>query len=304
MSCGKKIYGINPDDGTFRFDYSPVPGDYLVAGLCNRIRFFIYRLRALKRSSCAFHPRRCRSPSRSHRATTGRLPRRRSPSVAVWCPPRRSRNTRRGAVSAICAEGSPTSSGASWLMAWPTVLRTVAPRPAARPVSGTPRSCLQFAGLIDRRSVGPGWPRQFPSSVTVRIMFKRLALVTATIVFALRARQRAERAMLVIHGGAGTITRASMTAEAEKQYREALGTGAAHRPRGAGQGRLEPRRGRGGDPRHGRLAALQRRQGRRVHARRAATSSTPSIMDGKTKKAGVGGRRDDHHATRSPPRAR
>jgi beta-aspartyl-peptidase (threonine type) len=51
-------------------------------------------------------------------------------------------------------------------------------------------------------------------------MFKRLALVTATIVFALGA--TAQKAMLVIHGGAGTITRASMSAETEKQYREAL----------------------------------------------------------------------------------
>lgn len=48
----------------------------------------------------------------------------------------------------------------------------------------------------------------------------RLALVTATIVFALGA--TAQKAMLVIHGGAGTITRASMSGDAEKQYREAL----------------------------------------------------------------------------------
>jgi beta-aspartyl-peptidase (threonine type) len=51
-------------------------------------------------------------------------------------------------------------------------------------------------------------------------MSKRLLLVTATIVFALGA--SAQKAMLVIHGGAGTITRASMTGDAEKQYREAL----------------------------------------------------------------------------------
>jgi beta-aspartyl-peptidase (threonine type) len=53
-----------------------------------------------------------------------------------------------------------------------------------------------------------------------RSTFKRLALLTATIVFALGA--TAQKAMLVIHGGAGTITRASMTPESEKQYREAL----------------------------------------------------------------------------------
>jgi len=48
----------------------------------------------------------------------------------------------------------------------------------------------------------------------------RLALVTATIVFAGAA--FAQKAMLVLHGGAGTITRASMSPELEKQYREAL----------------------------------------------------------------------------------
>ena len=47
--------------------------------------------------------------------------------------------------------------------------------------------------------------------VVYRAMFKRLALVIATIVFALGA--TAQKAMLVIHGGAGTITRASMTPE-------------------------------------------------------------------------------------------
>ena len=54
----------------------------------------------------------------------------------------------------------------------------------------------------------------------LRSISKRLALVTATIVFASVA--TAQKAMLVIHGGAGTITRASMTPESEKQYREAL----------------------------------------------------------------------------------
>jgi beta-aspartyl-peptidase (threonine type) len=55
-------------------------------------------------------------------------------------------------------------------------------------------------------------------------MFKRLALVSATIVFALGAagQEAKKKTMLVIHGGAGTITRQSMSAEAEKQYRDAL----------------------------------------------------------------------------------
>ena len=63
--------------------------------------------------------------------------------------------------------------------------------------------------------------------VSVRIMFKRLVLLTATIVFALSVVSASSapgqnKAMLVIHGGAGTITRASMTPEAEQQYRAAL----------------------------------------------------------------------------------
>jgi L-asparaginase / beta-aspartyl-peptidase len=55
-------------------------------------------------------------------------------------------------------------------------------------------------------------------------MFKRLALLTATFVFAFGAvgQEAGKKTMLVIHGGAGTITRQSMTPEAEKQYREAL----------------------------------------------------------------------------------
>jgi beta-aspartyl-peptidase (threonine type) len=52
-------------------------------------------------------------------------------------------------------------------------------------------------------------------------MFKRLALVTATFVFALAA-TAAEKTMLVIHGGAGTITRSSMTPEMEQQYRSGM----------------------------------------------------------------------------------
>jgi beta-aspartyl-peptidase (threonine type) len=51
-------------------------------------------------------------------------------------------------------------------------------------------------------------------------MFKRLALVTATFVVALGL--SAQKAMLVVHGGAGTITRASMTPELEQQYRAGL----------------------------------------------------------------------------------
>jgi beta-aspartyl-peptidase (threonine type) len=55
-------------------------------------------------------------------------------------------------------------------------------------------------------------------------MLKRLALVTATFVFALGAagQEAKKKTMLVIHGGAGTITRQSMSAEVEKQYRDAL----------------------------------------------------------------------------------
>lgn len=56
-------------------------------------------------------------------------------------------------------------------------------------------------------------------------MFIRLALLTATIVFALGGlaqQNRPKKIALVIHGGAGTITRANMSPEAEKQYRETL----------------------------------------------------------------------------------
>jgi beta-aspartyl-peptidase (threonine type) len=53
-----------------------------------------------------------------------------------------------------------------------------------------------------------------------QLLLKRL-LVTATIVFALGAAAQ-KKTMLIIHGGAGTITRASMSPEMEKQYREAL----------------------------------------------------------------------------------
>jgi len=51
-------------------------------------------------------------------------------------------------------------------------------------------------------------------------MFKRLVLA-ATIVFAF-ASAAAEKTMLVIHGGAGTITRKGMSAEMEQQYRAGL----------------------------------------------------------------------------------
>lgn len=55
-------------------------------------------------------------------------------------------------------------------------------------------------------------------------MIKRLAIVTATIVFALGAAAQTPKGkvMLVVHGGAGTITRQSMTEEMERQYREKL----------------------------------------------------------------------------------
>jgi len=58
---------------------------------------------------------------------------------------------------------------------------------------------------------------------------RKTVLLTATFVFAFSL--SAQKAMLVIHGGAGTIIRANMSAEAEKQYRagleEALRTGHA-----------------------------------------------------------------------------
>ena len=49
---------------------------------------------------------------------------------------------------------------------------------------------------------------------------RKTILLFATFVFAFSL--SAQKAMLVIHGGAGTITRGSMTAEAEQQYRAGL----------------------------------------------------------------------------------
>lgn len=51
--------------------------------------------------------------------------------------------------------------------------------------------------------------------------FTRSILLTATIVFALFSEAQSKN-MLVIHGGAGTITKKSMTPEMEQQYRAAL----------------------------------------------------------------------------------
>lgn len=55
-------------------------------------------------------------------------------------------------------------------------------------------------------------------------MCNRLAILVAALVIALSAAAETPRGkiMLVIHGGAGTITRASMSAELETQYREVL----------------------------------------------------------------------------------
>jgi beta-aspartyl-peptidase (threonine type) len=55
-------------------------------------------------------------------------------------------------------------------------------------------------------------------------MLTRLALLTATIVFAagMTAQAPKGKTMFVMHGGAGTITRRSMTPEMEQQYRAEL----------------------------------------------------------------------------------
>jgi beta-aspartyl-peptidase (threonine type) len=55
-------------------------------------------------------------------------------------------------------------------------------------------------------------------------MIKRLALALATIMFgqSLLAQEGKKTTMLVVHGGAGTITRASMSAELERDYRAKL----------------------------------------------------------------------------------
>jgi L-asparaginase / beta-aspartyl-peptidase len=53
---------------------------------------------------------------------------------------------------------------------------------------------------------------------------RKLLLLAATSIFALQASAQPaqQKALLVIHGGAGTITRASMSAELEKEYRTTL----------------------------------------------------------------------------------
>jgi L-asparaginase / beta-aspartyl-peptidase len=64
--------------------------------------------------------------------------------------------------------------------------------------------------------------------VSVRVMLTRLVRLTATIVFTLGTTLGASgqaakgKIMFVIHGGAGTITRTSMTPEMEQQYRADL----------------------------------------------------------------------------------
>ena len=55
-------------------------------------------------------------------------------------------------------------------------------------------------------------------------MRKRLAIIASILTFtvAALAQNPKPKTMLVIHGGAGTITRGSMTAEREKEYRDKL----------------------------------------------------------------------------------
>jgi beta-aspartyl-peptidase (threonine type) len=53
-------------------------------------------------------------------------------------------------------------------------------------------------------------------------MRTRLLLLAATFVFTLSAAAQTAKAMMVVHGGAGTIRKGSMTAEIEAQYREKL----------------------------------------------------------------------------------
>ncbi|HEX2061970.1 MAG TPA: isoaspartyl peptidase/L-asparaginase [Thermoanaerobaculia bacterium] len=122
-------------------------------------------------------------------------------------------------------------------------------------------------------------------------MFIRLVLVTATFVFAsaaasqTAAQHTTPKTMLVIHGGAGTITRASMSAEAEKQYREGL----EHALR-TGHAVLA----RGGSSLDAVEAAIRTMEDNplfnagkgAVFTHEGRNELDASIMDGKTKKAG------------------
>jgi hypothetical protein len=51
---------------------------------------------------------------------------------------------------------------------------------------------------------------------------RRIAIVLAMLIAITVNAQEKPHIMLVMHGGAGTITRGSMTAEMEKQYRDTL----------------------------------------------------------------------------------
>lgn len=50
----------------------------------------------------------------------------------------------------------------------------------------------------------------------------RFACAAVLAMLSTVAAAQQQKAMLVVHGGAGTITRKTMTAEAEQQYRSAL----------------------------------------------------------------------------------
>ncbi|HVE71566.1 MAG TPA: isoaspartyl peptidase/L-asparaginase [Thermoanaerobaculia bacterium] len=115
-------------------------------------------------------------------------------------------------------------------------------------------------------------------------MFKRLVLVTATFVFALAA--SAQKAMLVIHGGAGTITRKGMSAEMEQQYRAGL-----EQALRAGHGLLT----RGGSSLDAVEAAIRAMEDNplfnagkgAVFTHEGRNELDASIMDGRTKAAGA-----------------
>ena len=77
-------------------------------------------------------------------------------------------------------------------------------------------------------------------------------------------------AVIAIHGGAGTILRASMSASAEAEYHAALARGAERRPARARRRRQRARRRQRSRASARRLPALQRGTRRGVHGRRHA----------------------------------
>jgi hypothetical protein len=152
----EEIYGIHPDDGTFRFDYSPVPGDYLVV-VSQSHPLFVYRPESFETIDVRIPPATAQVTvaisSSYHRETAtatitigGRLvPAAAFAQHATW---RGLSDLRRGFTyqfRGIVADGPLT------VLFGPSHRD----RPLDLPLDADIFALPPFAGLIDRRSVGP-----------------------------------------------------------------------------------------------------------------------------------------------------